>query len=93
MKITDNTSAVLREVNRRVSLGLEEVAPVLEATAKKLVTVVTGTTRDSISAEVIDGRLVVGTPLDHAAKLEMDKPFLRPALEASMTKIKRVFKI
>lgn len=93
MRITDNTSAVLREARRRVSAGLVEIAPAIVATAKKDVVVVSGDLRESISAEVGDVKIVVGSHLPYAAKVEMDKPFLRPALEKTRAKIKKVFKI
>lgn len=93
MKIIDNTSAVLGEVNRRVSAGLAEIAPTIVATAKQDVVVVSGDLRESITAEVSDVKIVVGSHLPYAPKVEMDKPFLRPALEKARSKIKRVFKI
>ncbi len=93
MKITDNTAGVLREARKRTSAGLGEIAPEVERIAKRDVVVVSGDLQRSISAEVEDDRLVVGSPLIYAAKVEMDKPYLRPALEAVRAKIKRVFKI
>ncbi len=93
MKITDNTSAVLKEANRRVSAGLAEIAPAIVATAKQDVVVVSGDLQRSIVAEVSDTKIVVGSHLPYAAKVEMDKPFLRPALEKARSKTKRVFKI
>ncbi len=93
MKITDNTSAVLGEARRRVSAGLVEIAPAIVATAKQDVAVVSGDLRESITAEVKDDKIVVGSHLPYAPEVEMNKPFLRPALEKARSKIKRVFKI
>lgn len=93
MKITDNTAGVLREVQRRISAGLAEIAPEVEFIAKRDVVVVSGDLQRSITAEVEGNRLVVGSPLVYAAKVEMDKPYLRPALEAVRAKIRRVFRI
>jgi len=93
VKITDNTNAVLGEVNRRTSAGLKEIAPIVVNTAKRDVVVVSGDLQDSITAEVEGNKLTVGSPLPYAPKIEMDKPFLRPALEKTRAEIKRVFKI
>lgn len=91
MKITDNTKAILAEANSRASAGLEKIEPIILGTAKRDVVVVTGALRDSITAEVEGNRLTVGSPLPYAPKIEMDKPFLRPALESNRTKIQEIF--
>lgn len=92
MKITDNTAAVLIEADRRASAGLKRIAPMVEASAKEIVPVVSGDLQDSISAEVKDNRLTVGSPLIYAPKVEMDKPYLRPALYKHLGDIQRIFK-
>ena len=93
MKITDNTAGVLREVQKRTSAGLKEVAPDIVRAAKRTVPVVSGNLQRSITVEISEDKVVVGSPLDYAPKIEMNKPFLRPALEGARAKIKRVFKI
>lgn len=93
MRITDNTTGVLREVDKRASAGLIEVAKEVKSIAKQDVVVVSGDLRDSITAEVSGNKAIIGSPLNYAPKIEMDKPFLRPALEKARAKIKRVFKI
>jgi len=93
MKITDNTAGVLAEAKKRTSAGLEEIAPEIVEAAKRTVPVVSGDLQRSISAEVKDNRLTVGSPLEYAPKVEMDKPFLRVALEKSRTAIKKIFKV
>lgn len=93
MKITDNTAGVLAEAQRLTSAGLEEIAQEVVFIAKRDVVVVSGDLQRSITAEVEDEKVVVGSPLVYAAKVEMDKPYLRPALEAVRATIKRIFRI
>lgn len=93
MPITkDNTAGVLREVDRRISAGLKEVAPGVVSMAKILVPVVSGDLQRSIIAEFSKDKVVVGSPLDYAVKIETDNPYLRPALEANKINIRRIFK-
>lgn len=89
----DNTAGVLREVDRKVSQGLSEIAPAVETLAKQTVVVVSGDLQRSITTEISDNEVRIGSPLKYAPKIEMDKPFLRVALEGTMAKIRRVFKI
>lgn len=92
MKIVDNTAGVLAEAQKRTSARLERIAPLVKASAKEIVPVVSGDLQDSISAEVKDNRLEVGSPLKYAQKVEMDTPYLRPALYRHFGKIQRIFK-
>ncbi len=92
MKITDNTSAVLREVAQRSSAGLKKLEAVIVSAAKKIVTVKTGALQNSTTAEVVGNKLLVGSPLKYAPKVEMDKPFLRPALMQGKDAAKSIFK-
>ncbi|KKM83307.1 hypothetical protein LCGC14_1310770 [marine sediment metagenome] len=92
MKITDNTANVLREAQRRVSTGLEEIAPDIVSMVKMLVIVKSGDLQGSIGAEITDKKVTVGSPLGYAAKVERDNPYLRPALEANIRKLKRIFR-
>lgn len=93
MKITDNAAGVLQEAQKRSSAGLEEVAKAVVIIAKRIVVVQSGRLQRSITAEVSENKAVIGSPLDYAAEVEMNKPYLRPALEAARAKIRRVFKI
>ena len=89
----DNTSAVLNEAGRLADELLEETALDVVETAKAIVVVKTGALQDSIDAEwVNDKEIAIGSPLDYAAKIEMDKPYLRPALENAVqqAQVKRV---
>ena len=50
----------------------------------------TGALRASIAYEVKDGVLRVGSPLRYAAKVEREKPFLRPALQNHREEYRRI---
>ena len=91
MVIKDNTINVLREVDRRISKGLDEIAPDIISMAKILVPVVSGDLQRSIEAEITDKKATIGSSLDYAVKIETDNPYLRPSLEANKTNIRRVF--
>jgi len=94
MPITkDNTAGVLREVDRLTSVGLKEITSDVVSTAKMLVVVKTGDLQRSIDGKITGNKAIIGSPLDYAAKIERDNPYLRPALEANTTTIRRVFKI
>ncbi len=92
MRIIDNTADVIAEAQKRTSAGLRQLAPMVEASAKEIVPVVSGDLRDSITAEVKDNTLTVGSPLKYAQKVEMNTPYLRPALYKNLSNIQRVFK-
>ena len=92
MRIRDNTAGVLAEAQKRTSVGLKRVAPMVEASAKEIVPVVSGDLQRSISAEVKDNTLTVGSPLVYAPIVEMNTPYLRPALHKNFGNIQRVFK-
>ncbi len=89
--IIDNTDNILREVARKTSAALGEIAPVIVKTAQRIVVKKSGDLGNSIIAEVSDSKIVVGSPLDYAAKIEANKPYLRPALEATKRQIRRIF--
>lgn len=93
MAITkDNTAGVLREVDRRISVGLKEVTSSVVSMAKTLVVVKTGALQSSIEGQITDNKATIGSPLKYAAKIERDNPYLRPALEAEKINIRRIFK-
>ena len=92
MRIQDNTAGVLAEASKRASAGLKRVAPMVKASAKEIVPVVSGDLQDSITAEVKGNRLTVGSPLVYAPIVEMNTPYLRPALHKNLGKIQQVFK-
>ena len=88
----DNTAGILQEVDRRTSTGLKEVVSEVVTTAKLLVVVKTGKLQRSITAEIVDGKATIGSPLNYAAEIERVNPYLRPALDANLINIRRVFK-
>lgn len=83
---------VLQEVDKRTSVGLKKVTAGVVSMAKILVVVKTGALQRSIEGQITDGKAIIGSPLDYAAKIEEDNPYLRPALEANRITIKQVFK-
>jgi len=97
MKIKDNTSAVLREVDRRSTEALNESAAFVKAIAKRDVVVKTGKLQRSIDAETVEEagikKAVIGSPLNYAPIIETEQPFLRPALHGSLNFIRKVFRV
>lgn len=91
MKITDNTSGVLREVDRRITQSLEESVSIVKEKAIATVAVKTGATKRSIDSKVEGHKAVVGAGTEYAPHLEIRKPFLRPALHGSLNLIRKVF--
>jgi len=91
MKITDNTKGVLAAVSSKVTKTLEKIKPVIVNSAKENVPVVSGNLQRSIDGEVSENKLVVGSPLEYAPKIESDSPYLRPALHGNIPFIKKAF--
>lgn len=98
MIIEDNTVEVLIEVDRRVDIALEEMAIDALAEARRLVPVRTGALRASIVVSVSGRRIVLGSDLEYAPWVEMGtpkmaaRPYLRPAIELVMQKLRRRFR-
>lgn len=93
MAIKDNTAGVLQEVDRRIAAALEDVAPKVTKTAKDVVVVVTGKLQRSITEKIDKRKAVIGSPLVYAPMVEINKPYLRVALETNKENIRRAFKI
>jgi len=97
MSIEDNTDGVLSEVDRRIKAKLTQAVLMVERTAKQMCPVKTGTLRRSITHKIETRSAVVGSNVEYAPHVEMGtskmsaRPFLRPALETNMEKIKRLF--
>ena len=99
-KIIDNTQGVLNEVDRLLSRNLRLAALLVERTAKQIVPVLTGALKRSITHEpVVPKREVrVGSNLEYAPFIELGtskmraQPYLRPAMEANMKEIRRIFR-
>lgn len=96
MKITDNTTGVLREVDRRSTKALNESAVFVKTVAKRDVVVKTGKLQRSIDAEMVEEagkkKIVIGSPLNYAPIIETEQPYLRPALHSNLNFIRKVFK-
>jgi len=97
MAIKDNTKAVLAEAKRLKREKLPLAALLVERTAKQLCAVDTGTLRRSINRQVEEDRALVGSNIVYAPYVELGtrkmaaRPYLRPALEANMKEIKKIF--
>ena len=92
VRIIDNSSSVVAEASRRITAALTKVKPKIVASAQKYVPVISGDLQRSIEAEVEDGQLRVGSPLVYAAKVEMNTPYLRPAVLDNIEELRRAFK-
>jgi len=97
MVMKDNTKAVLNEADRLVKQKLTIAALLVERTAKQICPVRTGTLKRSITRRIEKRRAFVGSNVEYAPYVEMGtsrmaaKPYLRPALEANMDRIKEIF--
>lgn len=98
VKITDNTPAVLEEVDTRIAAGLAEIGSAVERDAKVFVHVRTGKLQRSIR-QVMEARAVhIGSDVEYAADLELGGPhraaypYLVPSLEGNREKLRRIFK-
>lgn len=92
MRIKDNTRGVLREIDLKAEIALLKAGRMVESTAKRLVVVVTGKTQASITTQHEKRKETIGSLLEHVPRLEIAKPFLRPALHANLENIRRLFK-
>lgn len=98
-KMKDNTRGVLSEADRLIREKLVMAATLVERSAKGFVPVKTGTLKRSITHQpTVPKRSVrVGTNVIYGPFVEMGtskmsaRPYLRPALEANMPEIKRLF--
>lgn len=98
-KIEDNTDEVLKEVDRRIGQNLITAALLVERTAKQIAPVRTATLKRSIThaPQIPKREVVVGTNVVYAPYVELGtkhmsaRPYLRPALEANMGKIRKLF--
>lgn len=90
--LSDNSAAVLREMSARITEALKVVGPKIVASAKDIVPVVSGDLQSSIESEVEDKTLTVGSDKDYAAKVEVNTPYLRPAVMNNMKEIRDAFR-
>lgn len=87
IEITDKSDEVSAAIHEAVRVSLERCGLLIEAYAKDLVHVVTGRLRNSITHEVGDKEVTIGSDVSYAGFEEegtskrQPHPFLRPALE------------
>ena len=62
--------------------AMEEIAARAEDYARQLAPVRTGRLRDSVTGAASQNEAAVGSGVPYAARVELEKPFLRPALTA-----------
>lgn len=91
MKIIDHSNVFLAEMKLKIDEILEEVKPIIVNSAKEIVPVVTGALKESIQGEVENNKLTVGSEKEYSVKVEMNKPYLRPALMNNIPVIKKKF--
>lgn len=86
--------AAMREARRR---GLEAAAMLVEGNAVLRCPVKTGNLRSSINHQLIDDETaIISTPVEYGPAVELGigqrpQPFLQPALDENVEKIKRLF--
>lgn len=84
-KLTDNSEEVKSAMEKAIARGLEEIGLTAEAYAKLKCPVDTGRLRNSISHDVRDKEVYIGTNVEYAPYVEMGtsrtraQPFLKPA--------------
>jgi len=91
VRIIDNSSAVLRAINDKIDKRLAEIPGEIVQEAKSNAPVKTGTLRESITAEVENRRVVIGSTVPYGPAAEIRKPHLRPAIHSKLDMIKRKF--
>ena len=85
VKFTDNSAEILRAFEQATARGLEKVGLVAEGYAKAKAPVDTGRLRNSISHEVNEQDVYIGSNVEYAPYVELGtarqkaRPFLRPA--------------
>ena len=83
--ITDNSEDIIEKIARARERSLEKIGLVAEGYAKKLCPVDTGRLRNSITHEVDDRDVFIGTnveyapPVEYGTRKQKAQPFLVPA--------------
>ena len=95
--IEDNSDKVKTEVKKRIALRLGLVGVVVERRAKLIVVVRTGTLKRSLTHEVEDNVVRIGTNIEYGPFVELGtskmsaRPYLVPALMESQEEIVKIF--
>lgn len=102
-KLTDNSEEVKSAMEKAIARGLEEIGLTAEAYAKLKCPVDTGRLRNSISHDVRDKEVYIGTNVEYAPYVEMGtsyvetgtsrtkaQPFLKPAATEHSDEYKKI---
>lgn len=93
----DNTDRVIKELQDKIKVALEECGLAAEGYAKRLCPVDTGNLRNSISHTTDAENAYIGTNVEYAPYVEMGtsrtkaQPFLKPAATGHADEYKRIF--
>ena len=85
VKFTDNSAEILRAFEQATARGLEKIGLTAEGYAKSNAPVDTGRLRNSISHEVNEQDVYIGSNVEYAPYVELGtarqkaRPFLKPA--------------
>ena len=85
IKFTDNSAEILKAFEQATARGLEKIGLTAEGYAKAKAPVDTGRLRNSISHEVDEQDVYIGSNVEYAPYVEMGtvkmkaRPFLKPA--------------
>lgn len=91
MIIQDNTAAVLRAIDDKITDRLTKAKTIVVNAAKKNAPVLSGDLRNSIEGEVSGHKLSVGSTVSYGDIQEVRQPHLRPALHGSTPELRRIF--
>ena len=95
-KLTDNSEEVKSAMEKAIARGLEEIGLTAEAYAKLKCPVDTGRLRNSISHDVRDKEVYIGTNVEYAPYVEMGtsrtraQSFLKPAATEHSDEYKKI---
>jgi HK97 gp10 family phage protein len=98
VKITDNSEEIKSEMAKAVDLALTAIGMKAEEYAKLLCPVDTGRLRNSITYDIEESDVYIGTNVEYAPYVELGtskmtaKPFLKPAAEDHAETYKEIIK-
>lgn len=100
LKIDSNLNEVMKEKEDAIRKALEEIGLTAEAFAKQYAekSVDTGNLRNSITHDVVDNTVVIGTNVEYAPYVELGtsnpnyprQPYLQPAIENHIQQYKNI---
>lgn len=95
-EFTDHTPEAKADMERKIKIALEKIGLLCEGYAKKECPVDTGNLRNSISHEVGNREVIIGSPVEYAPYVEMGtsrtpaQPYLRPAIQDHMAEYQKI---